>query len=85
MRNPIIATIAAAAIGLAGLTATPAAAWGEKEQNALALILGLGVAGAIIHEAEKKKKRKRAYAGRPAVGRRSSPANASMTSAPARA
>jgi hypothetical protein len=58
MQSRIITVIAAAAIGLTGLTATPAAAWGEKEQNALALILGLGVAATIIHEAEKSKKRK---------------------------
>jgi hypothetical protein len=66
MRNRIIATITAAAIGLGGLTATPAAAWGDREQNALALILGLGVAGAILHEAEKKKRKRQTPVSVPA-------------------
>ncbi len=54
----LVALISAAAIAL-GAT-TPAFALNEREQNALALILGAAAIGAIIHDANKDKNRKRA-------------------------
>jgi hypothetical protein len=57
MKNRLITAVAAAAVAVSGMSATPAAAWGEKEQNALALILGLGVAGAILNDMEDGKHR----------------------------
>ena len=54
----LVALISAAAIAL-GAT-TPAFALNEREQNALALILGAAAIGAIINDANKDKNRKRA-------------------------
>lgn len=54
----LVALVSAAAIAL-GAT-TPAFALNEREQNALALILGAAAIGAIISDANKDKNRKRA-------------------------
>jgi len=57
MRRQLIAAVAAGSLALSGLAATPAAAWGEREQDVLALILGLGIAGAILNDAQRKDRR----------------------------
>ncbi|MCX7889395.1 MAG: hypothetical protein N2422_06640 [Rhodobacteraceae bacterium] len=56
MKRQLIAAVAAGSLALSGLAATPAAAWGEREQNALALILGLGIAGMIIDNANRDRR-----------------------------
>lgn len=44
---------AAAAIALTSITATPAAALGQREKNVLGLLLGLAVIGTIANEIDK--------------------------------
>lgn len=42
-----------AALALTAATATPAAAWGKNEQQALGAIFGLAILGTILNEASK--------------------------------
>ncbi len=59
MKRHVIATVAAAAIALGGLGATPVAARSDKDEKTLALILGIGAAALIYNDIQKKKDRKR--------------------------
>ncbi len=55
IKSRLIALVAATALALG--VAAPASALNEREQNALALILGAVALGAIINDANKKKNR----------------------------
>ncbi len=47
----LIALTTAAAFALTAATATPAAAWGKSEQQALGAILGIAILGTILNQA----------------------------------
>ncbi|WP_372837511.1 hypothetical protein [Phaeovulum sp.] len=51
----LIALTTAAAFALTAVTATPAAAWGKNEQQALSAIVGLAILGTIINQASNSK------------------------------
>ena len=55
MTRKLIATIAAAAIALSGLTATPAAALDDRE--VVKLLLGAAAVGVLVNELNKKNKK----------------------------
>ena len=55
MTRKLIATIAAAAIALSGLTATPAAALDDRE--VIKLLLGAAAVGVLVNELNKKNKK----------------------------
>lgn len=57
MQTRLIAAVTALAVTLSGIGATPAVAWDQKEQRALALILGAVALGAIINNEDKKRSR----------------------------
>lgn len=59
MKSRIIAAVAAGAVALSTALATPAAAWSEREQNALAAILGALAVGAIINDLDKDNNKRR--------------------------
>ncbi len=53
MHRKFIATIAAAAIGITSLGATPAAADNDDAARALAALLGIAIIGAVINDSRK--------------------------------
>jgi hypothetical protein len=48
----MITLVAAAAVALTSITATPAAALGKNEREVLGILLGLAVLGAIVNESQ---------------------------------
>lgn len=66
IQRPFIATIAAVAIAVTGFSAAPARADDNDLGKALAIVLGLAVAGAVIHNRnDDKKARKEIYTHKP--------------------
>ncbi|MEP2891704.1 hypothetical protein [Tateyamaria sp.] len=66
IQRPFIATIAAAAIAITGFSAAPARASDNDAAKALAIVLGLAVAGAVIHKRnDDKKARRESYTHKP--------------------
>lgn len=55
MKTRLIAAVTALAVALSGLAVTPAVALNQKEQRALALILGAVALGVIINNEDKKR------------------------------
>lgn len=58
IHRQFIATIAAAAIAITGVSAAPARAGDDEVGAALAALLGLAIVGAVIHDKNKDKKRR---------------------------
>jgi hypothetical protein len=65
MTRRLITVLAAAAIGLTGLNAAPTAARADNDKTALVLLLGLGAAGLLLHEADRKKRKREQQAQTP--------------------
>lgn len=56
MFRKLTATLAAAAVALTGITATPAFAIGEREEDILKLMLGAGAIALLVDRANDKKR-----------------------------
>lgn len=59
MKSRLIAAVAAASLALTSMAATPAQALSDRERDALKIIAGAVILGAIINEAQKDKKEKK--------------------------
>jgi len=59
MKSRIVAAVAVAALALGSITATPAAALGKNERDALKFALGAVALGLIIKEIDDNKKKKK--------------------------
>ena len=67
MTRKLTVALAAFAIAITGLTATPAVALGDRERDALKIILGAAAIGLIVNQIEKRNDRRQtpAYTTRP--------------------